>query len=361
MRVIACAVIVAALGACGGAAPPPAVLDQFDLASEGNAAALAVLRAGGLSGIAFRANGELLALSDAKTSPRILTLRVLESPFRLEPTGLIHLRGCPDKLDPEGLAILPNGHLLIASEGVQNEEPRTAPGIFEFTNDGEWQRTLDLRKRFVPPEQGPITVGVRENLSFESLTLARDGNRFFTAIESALAQDDEPANFDRGTRVRILEYTRQRETFGPAREWVYETDPAARPDFPTGPVVNGVAELLALDDGDLLVLERSYAGEANGGPRTLNRIRIYQASMQGATDVSSMGSLKGHEVRPVSKRLVLDLGQAPNLSPTLAGLDNFEGLAFDPPGSTGRRRLWLVSDDNFNKTQRTWFLRLRYP
>ena len=119
-----------------------------------------------------------------------------------------------------------------------------------------------------------------------------------------------------------------------------------------------MAELLALDDGSLLVLERSYAGEANAGPRTLNRIRIYQVSMRGATDVSSMDSLKGQDVRPVSKRLVVDLGLLPNLPPVLAGLDNFEGVTFDPPGTDGRRRLWLVSDDNFSNTQRTWFVRL---
>ena len=360
MRVLACAIIVAALGACGGAAPPIAVQDYFDLASEANAPALTVLRAGGLSGIAFDAKGQLLAVSDARDSPRILMLDVHENPFRLEPTGMIHLWGCPEKLDPEGIAILPNGNLLIASEGVQNEEPRTAPGIFEFTRDGEWLRTLDLRNRFIPPLEGPITVGVRDNRSFESLTLARDGTRFFTAVESALAQDGEPANFDHGTRARILEYVHKGETFVPAREWVYETDPVARPDFPTGMVVNGVAELVALDDGDLLVLERSYAGEADGGPRGLQRIRIYQASMQGATDVSTMDSLAGRRVRPVTKRLVLDLGQAPSLPPILSSLDNFEGMAFDAPGSDGRRRLWLVSDDNFSKTQRTWFTRLQY-
>jgi hypothetical protein len=360
MRAFLCAIIVAALIACGGAAPPIAVHDLFDLASDANAPALTVLRAGGLSGIAFDANGELLAVSDAQDSPRVLTLRVHENPFRLEPTGMIHLWGCPETLDPEGIAILPNGHLLISSEGVQNEEPRTAPGIYEFTRDGEWVRTFNLRNKFIPPLEGPITVGVQENRSFESLALARDGNRFFTAVESALAQDDEPANFDKGTRVRILEYAHRGETFVPAREWVYETDPAARPDFPTGMVVNGVTELLALDDGDLLVLERSYAGEAEDGPRALNRIRIYQVSMQGATDVSNIDSLAGRSVRPVTKRLVLDLGQAPSLPPILSGLENFEGLAFEAPGSDGRRRLWMVSDDNFSATQKTWFVRLRH-
>ena len=69
MRIIVCAAIVAALSACGGTALPNAVLDEFDLASEDNLPALSVLRAGGLSGIAFGADRELLALSDARDSP----------------------------------------------------------------------------------------------------------------------------------------------------------------------------------------------------------------------------------------------------------------------------------------------------
>jgi hypothetical protein len=54
---------------------------------------------------------------------------------------------------------------------------------------------------------------------------------------------------------------------------------------------------------------------------------------------------------------VLDLSDVAGLSPDLApGLDNFEGLAFGPPLPDGRPTLIIVSDDNFNRTQRTWFL-----
>ena len=288
-------------------------------------------------------------MSDARDSPRVLTLRVHENPFRLEPTGMIHLWGCPEKLDPEGIAILPNGNLLISSEGVQNEEPRTAPGIFEFSRDGEWMRTLNLRDKFIPPQKGPVTVGVRENRGFESLTLAPDGSRFFTAVESALAQDGEPATFDTGTRHASS------STRGRARRSNQHgngcTKRILRRVRTSQPARSSTAwrNCSRWTMEALLVLERSYAGEADAGPRSLNRIRIYQVSTRGATDVSSMDSLKGQDVRPVSKRLVIDLGLLPNLPPVLAALDNFEGMTFDAPGADGRRRLWLVSDDNFSK------------
>lgn len=363
MQAILCIVAGFAIGSCAPAPWTPVVERDgaFDLASEANRPALKVLRAGGLSGIVFDRAGELLAISDDHVGPRVLTLRVHENPFRLEPTGMISLWGSPEEVDPEGIAILENGNLLVASEGNQDEEPRTAPGILEFTHDGQWVRTLALRNKFVPTPQGPITVGVRGNSSFESLTLTFDRTRLFTAVETALAQDGEPANFDRGTRARILEYVRQGETFAPAREWVYETDPVARPDFPAGFFINGLVELLALDDEHLLALERSYAEEANEGARSLQRIRIYQVSLRGATDVSNLDSIANRSaVRPVTKQLVLDLGESPNLPPGLSGLDNFEGLAYAPPGADRRRRLLMVSDDNFDETQRTWFLRLTY-
>jgi len=62
-------------------------------------------------------------------------------------------------------------------------------------------------------------------------------------------------------------------------------------------------------------------------------------------------------ITPVGKTLVLDLSEVPGLSPDLApSLDNFEGLAFGPRLADGRSTLIVVSDDNFNETQRTWFL-----
>ena len=60
---------------------------------------------------------------------------------------------------------------------------------------------------------------------------------------------------------------------------------------------------------------------------------------------------------PVSKTLLLDLSTVPGLSPELApSLDNFEGMAFGPKLPDGRATLILVSDDNFQTSQRTWFL-----
>lgn len=356
-------IVVLAIGACTDRPVRPALDAAYDLASSRHLPVLRALRAGGLSGIVFDAAGDLLAISDDRIGPRILTFRVRESPFELEPLGSVSLYNAPETLDPEAIALTAEGHLLVASEGVQDEEPRTAPGIFEFTREGEFVRVLNVRNRFVAPLTGPAIAGVRANAGFESLTLTSDGKQLFTATEGPLVQDGEPATFEKGARVRILEYVRSGESFSPAREWIYETDAVARPDFPTGFIINGLVELLALDEqnggGDLLAMERSYAAEINDGPRALQRIRVYRVSLEGATNVAALDSLATRTgINPVAKQLILDLGEMSNRPGSLADLANFEGLAWAPKAGEGPRKLWLVSDDNFSWREHTWFLRL---
>jgi hypothetical protein len=360
MRATVCAWMIA-LGACSAAprSNGPELTDAIDLAAGPDADAAHVLRAGGLSGLAVDRSGRLLAVIDERTSSRVLTFRVHERPFRVQPTGMISLRNAPMTLDSEAIAVLSNGHLLIASEGVQNQTPRSMPAIVEFTGDGQWVRTLAVRSRFLPPAAGPITSGARGNASFESLTLVPDESRFFTALESPLVQDGEPASFERGGRVRILEYARQGPTFVPGREWAYDTDPVEARDFTAGVAAQGLVELIALDDRELLALERSYVQEQPPGKRDLNDIRVFRVSLKDATDISHLDSIAGDSsVRPASKRLIVDLAHAPGLPPALTDLDNFEGMTLLPSPPNGGRSLLIVSDNNFNDEQRTWFLRL---
>jgi hypothetical protein len=341
----------------------PSVDGYYSIAPGSEFSTLGPFRFGGLSGAALDPDsGEVLAVSDDRMEPRIFRLRVRdETLLSVEPVGVIALRGTPVQLDPEGLALLPNGGLLVSSEGVQNREPRSPPGLFEYTRDGVFVRALDVRGRFLPPAMGPITRGVRENASFESLAVSRDGSRVFTAIETALVQDGEPASFDRGARVRLLEYERKGDTFAPGREWLYDVDATARPPFNAGIMPNGVVELAVTEDSTLLVLERSFVENLDDRAKSINRIRLYRVAFDGATDVSGADTIAGvPDLRSVSKQLVLDLDTTPGMPPGFAALDNFEALLFGAPRPGGGRPLFIISDDNFSNTQRTWFLRLRY-
>jgi 3-phytase len=322
------------------------------------------LPVGGISGITIEPrSGSLYGVSDSGDRSRVFVFRVSgEGPsFRVRPTSAIRLGSGPDapsKLDPEALA-LAGPDLLIASEGSAEEEPRVPPALLAYDSRGRFRRQLPVPSRFLPPERGPATAGVRRNEAFESLTRSPAGTRLFTASESPPVQDGPAATPERGALTRILEY---RPSAGngwePSREFAYPLDPVAADGFTPDFSINGLVELLALSDNDLLVLERSFAMERPGG-RQMNRIRLYRTSLDGAMDVASLASLSTGDVRPLTKRLVVDLADVRGLSGDLAALDNFEGVAFGPRLRDGSPSLLMVSDDNFSPTQRTAFLLFR--
>lgn len=318
---------------------------------------------GGISGLAAYANGqEMLGISDDRDGLRAYRFRIggEGESFRVDLVGQISLDAVASGvagLDPEAIAILPNANILIASDGI-GTEPRIPPAIVEYTRHGAFVRSLPIRDRFVPNPVGPLQKGVRGNAGFESLTMVPGEGRFFAGAEAPLAQDGEPTTFERGAPARLLEYVRDGDSYEPAREFVYMVEPVHRPSFEPGVAVNGLVELLALGGSEFLALERSFVAETRNTGRSINRIRLFRIDLAGATDVSSIDSLQDMtSIVAASKTLVLDLSDVEGLSPDLApSLDNFEGVAFGPRLRDGRSSLIMVSDDNFNRTQQTWFL-----
>lgn len=321
------------------------------------------LHFGGLSGLAPLGDGaEMLAVSDEREDSRVYKLAIEWTPSgaRVVETGSIRLqigKGAPDVLDPEGIATTRNGHLIVSSEGVGNVEPRLPPALVEYDMEGRYVRQLAVRPKFVPNRTGRAITGVRGNAAFESLTITDDFSRLYTAIELPLIQDGDADPFVSKVRTRILEYVPLGETYRPAGEFVYEIEQLPRAPFDHRFAINGVVELLALGNRELLVLERGFV-ESTDRLRTINRIQVFHISLAGATNVSRYESLRhAGSVNPVTKRLVLDVNTVKGLESRLAGLDNFEGMAWGPaqPGTTGRP-LVLVSDDNQNPRQVTAFL-----
>ena len=171
--------------------------------------------------------------------------------------------------------------------------------------------------------------------------MSRDGRYAFTATENALYQDGPAATVTNGSPARILRYDLR--TGRPDRQWVYETDPVAEPPVPaTQFSVNGVVELLPLDDEHLIAMERSFSV---GAPGTGNSIKLYEVALRGA----------GTKRRQPQKRLLL-ARRCCDLDELGIPLDNVEGLTFGPRLRHGRRSVVLVSDNNFAATQFTQFL-----
>ncbi len=204
-------------------------------------------------------------------------------------------------------------------------------------------------------QEATQTTGVRNNLGFESATITPSQKFLFTATENALVQDGSLATITSTTNVRILKYNLA--TGNPEQEYLYVADAVAQnPNPSTQFTTSGLVDLLALSDNTFLAIERSFS---IGAPGTGNTIKIYEVTIDGATDINTITSLNnlptaiaGSRIIPVDKRLVLNLADL-NLS---TGLDNIEGITFGEVLPDGRRSIVLVSDNNFGATAFTQVL-----
>lgn len=238
--------------------------------------------------------------------------------------------GVDGPVDLEGLVVLPDGFIVCSEVG---------PRILEVDRSGRLRREIGLHPRFRE---------ARTNKSLESLTLSPSGRYLFTTTEIALGRDGDRATVERGTRVRIVRLSR-----GPsgdcteASEHVYETDRA-----PFDGCDLGVADLCALGDDELLVLERGFT-QGFG-----NTIRIYHVTLDGRASCMDVDELSP-ALPTLEKTLRVDLGKlggAAGLPPPKqpqpsAVLDNYEGLTVGPRLPDGRSTLILVSDDNQRSNQ----------
>ena len=338
---------------------------------------------GGLSGVTYDpVNNRYYAISDDRSQvapARFYTFTATDSGVTFtNVTPLKDTNGsffAINSLDTEGIALTNNGTVFISSEGEVNPGAGrvTNPFIKEFSlTTGQEVASLPIPIKFLPVVEdtnnnGIVdagdtqTSGVYNNLAFESLTITPDQKTLFTATENALSQDGLKASLTSGSPSRILQYNLV--TGQPEKEYLYITD--AIPEAPnpsTGSADNGLADLLAIDNrGTFLALERSFAQGVG------NTIKIYEVSLQGATDISfydSLNNLSAEQlaaIKPAQKRLLLNLTNL-NL-PTdanhpITGVDNIEGLAFGPKLADGRQSIVLVSDNNFSSTQYTQILTL---
>jgi hypothetical protein len=235
----------------------------------------------------------------------------------------------PFSLDPEGLALTRDRRLIFTSEGLPNS--LIDPFVRLSSLNGTFRGSLPVPQAFLATADR--SSGVRPNLGFESAGVSPDGRFAFVASENALYQDGPPATVSGGSPARIVRY--DLKAGRPDRQWFYETDPVAEPPVPaTAFSVNGLVELLPLDDDHLIAMERSFSV---GAPGTGNSIKLYEVALSRATGVAR-------------KRLLLDLDELG------IPLDNVEGLTFGPRLRHGRRSVVLVSDNNFAAAQFTQFL-----
>ena len=184
----------------------------------------------------------------------------------------------PFSLDPEGLVLTKDRRLILTSEGLPNN--LIDPFVRRYALDGTFRSSLPVPQPFLATADR--SSGVRPNLGFESAGVPRHSRYAFTATENALYQDGPVATLDSGSPARILRYDLRKHRLD--RQWVYETDPVAQPPMPaTQFSVNGLVELLPLDDDSLIAMERSFSVGAPGPATRSSSTRCRSAARPTST------------------------------------------------------------------------------
>ncbi len=235
-------------------------------------------------------------------------------------------------IDPESIRLIGEENrsrqFLVASEGYAMSG--LGPRLYLF-DQLEGGASLDL----TPPEFDPTADrGIRHNRGFEALGVTPDRAWAYTANEEPLAQD-EPTGL-----VRIIEVDLAERSV--AGVFAYELGP---PTLRDDPLQLGLVELVALERGRMLALERDEDGEGGFDGR------LYLVETQGADDVSGVDALSA-ETTPVRKTLIATFSELG--VPTA----NYEGFCFGP-AVEGGRLLILVSDGDTDPANAARFTLLR--
>ena len=105
--------------------------------------------------------------------------------------------------------------------------------------------------------------------------------------------------------------------------------------------VNGISEILAINDHTLLVMERAWVK----GQDDHTFIKLYLADLDHAENEINNLSFERNQPKTLSKKLLFDFDTLHK------HIDNFEGLTFGPKLPNGHSSLIFCVDDNFSKTQ----------
>jgi 3-phytase len=299
-------------------------------------------RIGGISGIDYDpAWGYLVVLTDdaGRRGPaRAYLGRIELAPDRivgLDWSYLLRMTWgtgevfAPAGLDLEAVRFIPHNDyfgepsMLITSEG--DPDLGAPPMLYEFcsgaTRMDEWP---------APDTHAPAaSSGVHRNRAFEAAAVVGD-RLAVVATEQPLKQDSPTGSAN--DWIRFSTYDLADPLSGPIAEIVY---PLGRGDPEAVPGMTGLVELVALDGGRLLSVERTLTALGAFD------VRLYLVDPAGASDVLGVPALDAAEFTPARKTLIASLGDlVPNVY-------NVEAACFGPDLTDGTRTLLLANDSDF--------------
>lgn len=298
---------------------------------------------GGISSIDYLGNNEYIMVCDAASNPRIYKAKIeIEqnkiSSFKISEKIEINI---PEEhqnkaFDLESMRYdKVNKLYYIGSEGRISANKEGF--IMVLDADFEIKKIYNSLKHFTIENS-------RNNGLFEGLSIDLNHKGFWFVNELPLKSDgSEPGLVNSFSPIRMSYFDLKKEHI--TKQFAVDLGRISKaPLLPF--MVNGVTDILQLNENQFLFLERAYsAGHANKG----NNVRIFLIDISEATKVLDIESLKTHkkEIQLVDKKLIFDFKSVKNKL-TDKIIDNIEGITFGPKLADGRQSLILISDDNFS-------------
>jgi len=231
----------------------------------------------------------------------------------------------------EGERLLKNGDTIIVQ-----------PALTFIANTGQFLDMIPLPAgfHFTKTENGP-----RKNALFEGLTYADNYQTIYASLEEPLYQGGPQAAFEFDKALtRILKFdavTKQNTAQYAYNLGAMPVKPTVENDWN----VNGISEILAVNNHTLLVMERAWAK----GHDDHTFIKLFLVDLNGAENEINNGSFIQNPPKPLKKKLLFDFDSLNR------HIDNFEGITFGPKLPNGHQSLIFCVDNNFGKSQTQQF------
>jgi hypothetical protein len=245
-------------------------------------------------------------------------------------------------LDPEGFVIHPkDGRFLVSDE--------YGPSLYEFSREGIRLREFVTPANLVPrnaasgtpnfADDTGNTAGKRTNRGFEGLAISPDGAFVYAMLQSAMLDEgggngvcNRIVKFDTASGTAVAQYAYQMEGSSQGR---------------------GISALLALNDHELLVLERNNRGIGVGAEFSPPNKKVYRMDLDGADDVSDVtfeaGACPSGKVAKTGPWLDLAANTLPGLGQKVP--EKWEGLAVGPTLENGSYLMLAGTDNDYSVTQ----------
>lgn len=228
--------------------------------------------------------------------------------------------------DEEGICYVPQSNTVFVSSESDGH-------IREYQLDGQ----LTGRQLNIPA----IFNLTHKNRGFEALTYNASTHRFWTTTENTLKADGEMPIISKKI-PNLLRLQSFADDLQPREQYFYLTDSSVVADT-IGKSTIGVSGLAALDDGQIVVLEREiYRTAKKIGSFVHVKLYVVNPAMQRTGDV-------------LQKQLITEFRTKINL--TDRSFANYEGICVGPRLNDGRLLLILIADsrNQYRGYMKDWF------